>query len=253
MIRKNLSVLAGSILLASNVQAVAVNPAVLGDAQDISTTMGSDMLLLLVDSTTNTTLIYNAGITADAFSAGGNVGFSVDLTTNSNYAGFNANGFALFGITSGSTAYSTIFETYADTGIGLVYASDSISNITFDSIAMRARVSFANAYITLADGNDILSAGNSFNNQFISTTFGGLIQSTGSIAEIFLADNDGDGNVIASNVEVTNNIDGGNIVGVYKLGDTFFVQNTIIPIPASFWFMGSALAGIAAIQRKRQA
>ncbi len=250
MIRKNLSVLAGSILLASGVNAAIVNPAVLAPPADEATTTGSDMLLLLVDSTTSNTLVYNAGITADTLAAGGNVAFSVDLTSNANYAGFNADGYALFGITSGSTAYSTIFETYADTGIGLVYASDSISNIPLDSHIMRGQVTIANFYIALANGNDILSAGNSFNNQFISTQFGGLIQPIGSVTEIFLADNDGDGNVITSNVAIWGNLSGGPLGEVFVLNDTFYVEQ--VPIPASFWFMGSALAGVAVYRSKRK-
>ncbi len=272
MIKKNLGLLAGSILLASGVNAATVNPAVLGAADEPSSTTGSDMLLLLVDSTTSNTLVYNAGITADTLAAGGNVAFSVDLTSNANYAGFNADGYALFGITSGSTAYSTIFETYADTGIGLVYATSAATSIPAGSDTLRPSLNEVNAYIDLANGNDILSAVDSFNNKIISTQFGGMIQSIGSVNNIFSTTTN-DGIVSTTKVYVAGNLSGGNILihpetinTAFVLGNNFYVEGNlsyepepefepeenIVPVPASFWFMGSALAGIAVYRSKRK-
>ncbi len=252
MIKKNLGLLAGSILLASGVNAATVNPAVLGAPDEVSTTTGSDMLLLLVDSTTSNTLVYNAGITADALSAGGNVAFSVDLTTNASYAGFNADGYALFGITSGSTAYNSAspFSSYVDTGIGLVYATSAPANIPAGSDTLRPSLNEVNAYIDLANGNDILSAADSFNNKIISTQFGGMIQSIGSVTEIFFANTDTDGAVSTIAVEVLDNLSGGNIGETFVLGTTFYTEEPV-PVPAAAWLFGTAMLGLSVARRRK--
>ena len=84
MIKKQLSILAGSVLLASGANAAITNS--VGDA-------GSSVLAVLVG--TNGSYVFDAGISAEDLASG--TGFSIDVSSAAGIGTINS--FAVFGIT----------------------------------------------------------------------------------------------------------------------------------------------------------
>ncbi len=237
--KKQLSILAGSVLLASGAHAATVG--VGGNAVAVFDTAGVG------------TYIIDTGVTADALAAGN--GFQIDVSAALAALG-SIDSYAVLGLTTPTATglYNYDSGSYVDVGAGVVYASStgggpavSQNNTVLQTGGVATYLNNANFGLNV-DG----SGGDASGSAAILTGFGGLLNAAGALSGLFVQDSDFTG-LTSSPDAVTILTPTGAIEGVYLDGTTFSataVGSTVVPVPAAAWLFGSALVGLGVVRRR---
>jgi len=240
MIKKQLGVLAGSVLLASGAQSAIV----------------SNNVLAVFVGTGDGTYIVDTGVTASDFAGG--TGFTLDVSAAVAGLGGAIDSYALFGFVDldpgTETAYNYDSGSYVDVGAGLVYASSAPSalgqlSLTNSVAALQAYLDEANFGLnndgTLADAdantNIDLNALNvlagAAGTRQVWTQVNTFTGANGDLQQVTLT-------TPTSALEDVNLI--GSDFTAHALGG-----GPVIPVPAAAWLFGSALVGLGVVRRKK--
>lgn len=228
MIKKQLGLLAGSVLVASSANAAITLD---GNTVAVFNTAGAGSYYQLIP-----------GSTGDSLEAG--TGFSVDVSAATAALGGTIDSFALFAINSNefsaatAPGYNYTEFLYVSEGGGLVFAGDtatSTTNLVAGNDINAIALALANADLG-ANGEG--STGDfdaiAFNAGFLNTGISSVVFNqqtlTGATNAQILGDN---------GVDFTSEITGGNFVV------------TAVPVPAAAWLFGSALLGLGVVRRKK--
>jgi len=226
MIKKQLGLLAGSVMLASTASAAI--------------TLGSDTIVVFNNGTGGTYIELAPGSTGDTLAGG--AGFSIDLTSAVAAIG-SVEGFAVFGLntaeTTGLASYNYDEFLYVAAGGGLVYAGSATAGST--NLAAANAIVDIQSYFDVAnlgfnaDGTAGDADGNGFANSYLQT---------GTSSIIFDEQQAPTGGINSQLVEF-----GGTALTAAVVGGNFEVS--AVPVPAAAWLFGSALLGLGVVRRKR--
>jgi len=226
MIKKQLSILAGSVLLASGANAAITNS--VGDA-------GSSVLAVLVG--TNGSYVFDAGITADQLSSG--IGFSIDTSAATTIG--TIVDFAVFGITSGTEGNGGV-NGYSDAGFGVVSAGASNGAIS-DEFGVFSAVSQVRDYFNAVGTGGVQADGTAGDLDSPAATaasaLGLLIDASTTTGISWLQETSGGGADLSA---VTGPV--ASLVGSE-------LSVAAVPVPAAAWLFGSALLGLGVVRRKK--
>ena len=235
--KKQLSILAGSILLASSAQA----------AITASSGVGVDSSVVLVlEGASGDSFVIDTGIDAGQLAAG--QGFSaIDLSTAIGAVGAIQE-WALFGVLGGtdSSSYDSSIGYYAtDSGVvygGTAAAPTVLANVLVDRDALNDWIGSTSEGVQAGFPADLNA--NAFEAAFGGST--GLLNSaaTGLVYAYRTSGN--------SVVDITGPNDA--VEGISFDGASFAVTNeqqTVIPVPAAAWLFGSALVSLGVVRRKK--
>ena len=229
MIKKQLSILAGSVLLASGANAAITNS--VGDA-------GSSVLAVLVG--TNGSYVFDAGISAEDLASG--TGFSLDVSSAAGIGTINS--FAVFGIT-GATNPDGAVNAYADIGYGVVSAG--ASNTSQDATGVANGAQQVRTYIAAVGAGGFQADGSGGDlDSATASSFWSLLQASGSVAGVTWTRENASNGVDSTLVEITSPSGSG---GVSYDGTT--LSASAVPVPAAAWLFGSALLGLGVVRRKQ--
>ena len=221
MIKKQLGLLAGSVMLASTASAAITLG---GDTIAVFNTAGAGSYYQLVSG-------------SDGDSLAGGAGFSIDISAAQAALGGTIDSFTILAVAGGTDVYNYSEFLYASDGGGLVFAADtatSTTNSAANNKIFNIEGFLANADVGLNgegslgdfDGNanvaDLLASGVSsvvLNTQ----TLGGLTDAV----------------ILGAAPGFTSQIDGLNF------------EVAAVPVPAAAWLFGSALLGLGVVRRKR--
>ena len=233
--KKQLSILAGSVLLASSAQAAITA----GDA-------ATDSSAILVLTGSLGSFVVDTGISAGDLATG--TGFSVSIAGADAAVG-GITGYALFGALAADGGTAALG--YADAGFGYVAAGGANPLLAGDLQGLNDQI---NTYIGNTSAGGFFAAGtlqNLPNNTWAAANT--LVQNAGDVTQIFTSTE----TAVSTDGVVSGPIDilGPNaaVEGAYiGAGDTFNVTNeqTVIPVPAAAWLFGSALVGLGVVRRK---
>ena len=224
MIKKQLSILAGSVLLASGANAAITNS--VGDA-------GSSVLAVLVG--TNGSYVFDAGITADQLSSG--IGFSIDTSAATTIG--TIVDFAVFGITSGTEGNGGV-NGYSDAGFGVVSAGASNGAIS-DEFGVFSAVSQVRDYFNAVGTGGVQADGSAgdLDEATAASALGLLIDASTTTGISWLQETSGGGADLSA---VTGPV--ASLVGSE-------LSVAAVPVPAAAWLFGSALLGLGVVRRKK--
>jgi len=229
MIKKQLGLLAGSVLVASSANAAITLD---GNAVAVFNTAGAGSYYQLV----------GGGNTGDSLEAG--TGFSIDVTAATAALGGTIDSFALFAINSNEFSaasfpgYNYTEFQYVSEGGGLVFAGDTASsttNLKAGNDINAVALAFANADLGFnGEGSTGDFDAIAFNADFLNTGVSGVVFNQQTLTGATNAQLLGSGGV-----DFTSEITGGNFVV------------TAVPVPAAAWLFGSALLGLGVVRRKK--
>lgn len=228
--KKQLSILAGSVLLASSAQALMTSNAV-----------------AVLTNTGGGTFIIDTGVSADALAAG--TGFTLDVSSAVASLG-SIDSYGVFGLLTPTATglYNYDSGSYVDVGAGVVYASGDGGPLTLSQNDVVGATSGVSTYLTNASFgfNADGTPGDADAIAFITTGFGGLLIAAGDSASIFTQDSDFTGaGSLPEEVVITSPA---GLEGVNLVGSTLSVA--AVPVPAAAWLFGSALVGLGVVRRK---
>jgi len=231
MIKKQLGLLAGSVMIASSANAAV---SLGGDAVAVFNTAGAGSYYQIL-----------TGVDGDTLEAGS--GFSVDVSAATAALGGTIDSFALFAINSNefspSTApgYNYSEFLYVSEGGGLVFAGDTATSTT--NLAAGNTINNIEAALGFANlgFNGEGSTGDwdqfAFNDGFLTSGVSSVIfnqQTLTGATNAFVIGSD----AVAG--------------GVLLAGDEGFETfGTAVPVPAAAWLFGSALLGLGVVRRKK--
>lgn len=248
MIKKQLGVLAGSVLMAASANSAIVA----GSA-------GTDSSAILVLSAAGQgAFVIETGLTASDLAAGN--GFSVDISAAATFLGGTIDSYALFGVIGGSgSTYSYTSNSYVEEGAGVVYAGSTEGGVqtsddgTSANAGVRTYISNVLAGGGFAEG----TAGDLDGQTFAGTLYGvGVLNGAGITSSLFAQTiNQASGSSDLSGAIDILNPDAA-VEGAYIDGTNFVVSNfasgpTVVPVPAAAWLFGSALLGLGVVRRKK--
>ena len=227
MIKKQLGLLAGSVLVASSANAAITLD---GNAVAVFNTAGAGSYYQLIH-----------GVTGDSLEAG--TGFSVDVSAATAALGGTIDSFALFAINSSELTgaypgYNYAEFLYVAEGGGLVYAGDTATSTTNlkagnDINAIAQALNFADL-----GANGEGSSGDfdalAFNSGFLNDVATSLVFNQQTLTGATNAQILG-----AGGVDFAVEISGGNFTA------------SAVPVPAAAWLFGSALLGLGVVRRKK--
>ena len=232
MIKKQLGLLAGSVLVASSANAAITLD---GNTLAVFNTAGAGSFYLSVP-----------GSTGDALEAG--TGFSIDISAAAAALGGSIDSFALFAINSNEFSPSsapgynyTEFQ-YVSEGGGLVYAGDTATSTT-NAVA----------------GTAILGLQSFLSDATIGFNGEGTLGDFDANAQVAGYLNSGVTNVIfnqqtltgATNAQVIDITSPFSTVNGVGIEGSNFVATSAVPVPAAAWLFGSALLGLGVVRRKK--
>jgi len=224
MIKKQLGLLAGSVMLASTANAAI--------------TLGNDSLAVFNNVGGGSYYQLVSGSTADALVGG--TGFSVDISAAATALG-SIDSFALIGLatkscdTGANLCYNYVEFTYVEEGGGLVFAGDSAQPQTNGDalVQLGAVTSF------------LLNADLGFNGE------GSLGDADSNASFAAFLNTSATSSVIFNEQTVIQDINSqviGYANGVGIVGSTLVAS--AVPVPAAAWLFGSALLGLGVLRRK---
>jgi hypothetical protein len=233
--KKQLGILAGSVMLASSAQALVTSNAVA-----VFNTAGQGSFII------------DTGVSADDLASG--TGFSIDVSAAIAGLGGSIDSYAVLGLTSATATglYNYDSGSYVDVGAGVVYASSTggpalSQNNTALTTGLVATYLGNASFGANAEG----TAGDADGSAAITTGFGGLLNAAGAVTGIFVQDSDFTGASSSPDaVAITSPAAGAG--GVSLEGATFSATapGAVIPVPAAAWLFGSALVGLGVVRRK---
>jgi len=239
MIKKQLSVLAGSVLVAAG-----ANAAIVGGASGVDSSA-----ILVLNTAGQGSYVYDTGITAGDLASG--TGFSIDISAGIAALGGSVDAFAVFGTLGGTSnvySYAAGYN-YVDVNGGVVYTSTAPSadqvnlSLLNNTNAVRDYINSVAAGGLFADGNP-----GDLDAEVINSVFG-LLTGSGLVANVYtqtlLAGEDATGSTQL--VEITS--PAGSQLGAYLDGPTGNATSAV-PVPAAAWLFGSALLGLGVVRRK---
>ena len=218
MIKKQLGLLAGSVLVASSANAAITLD---GNAVAVFNTAGAGSYYQLIP-----------GVTGDSLEAG--TGFSVDVSAATAALGGTIDSFAMFALNSpefsaGSyPGYNYTEFLYVSEGGGLVYAGDTATSTT--NLVAVNEIFGINAFLAYANLG--------FNGE-------GSLGDFDSIAYVAQYLNSGQFSIIFNQQTLTGATNSQALSGPYTFGPP-------IPIPTTAWLFGSALAGLLVSKKKHK-
>ena len=223
--KKQLSILAGSLVLASGANAALdLN----GNALAVFSSAGQGAFFV------------DLGVTGDDLAAG--TGFSVDISAATAALGGSIDSYAILAVASGANTYNYTEFLYVDVGGGLVTAG-ALGGTNLANINQTNEISnfLANANLG-ANGEGSLGDFDGF------AVVNGLL--TSGLSSLVLNAQTLGGAVAPTPIAIT--APGGAQEGVYIDGTTFNATGvaTVVPVPAAAWLFGSALVGLGVVRRK---
>ena len=228
MIKKQLGLLAGSVLVASSANAAITLD---GNTVAVFNTAGAGSFYQLVP-----------GSTGDSLEAGS--GFSIDVSAATAALGGTIDSFALFAINSNEFSaasfpgYNYTEFQYVSEGGGLVFAGGtavSTTNLVAGNDINAIALALANADLGLnGEGSTGDFDAIAFNTGFLNTGVSSVIFNQQTLTGATNAQVLG-----AGGVDFTSEITGGSFVV------------TAVPVPAAAWLFGSALLGLGVVRRKK--
>lgn len=229
--KKQLSILAGSVLLASSANAAL-------------TDTDSAAVLVLVGA--NGSFAYDTGLTSGQLAGG--QGFSLDVSAGLGSVGA-LSGYALFGTLACDDPACAGTNGYADAGLGFVAASNA--GVSIGSGDVSSTLQAIDNYINfLAGGGFGAQANGTFGDADTQAALvnNGLI--VNGVNQLFTSTESDTNNDLSPSGPIPIVDPGGALEGVYLDGNTFNVTNAAIPVPAAAWLFGSALVGLGVVRRK---
>ena len=228
MIKKQLGVLAGSVMLATSANAALVGGNGLTDSSAV-----------LVLST--------AGNGAFIVDVTGQIGsdFSIDLTAATAALGGTIDQFALFQNIGGtSNVYSSALTGYIDVNGGVIYAGETAGTTLAGNDLVSTQSSIQSFIGGAAEGFNAEGTAGDLDGTSVGTAaFGtGLFTSSGSVANVYQQTLVDASDAVLSQVGAagyTASIDGATFTA------------SAVPVPAAAWLFGSALLGLGVVRRKK--
>ncbi len=223
--KKQISVLAGSLLAAAGSQAITVG----GDVLAVFSTAGAGTFYQVVDTTADL-------LTGD--------GFSVDVSAAAAFLGGTIESFAVIAIADGTNTYNYSEFIYVDNGGGLITAGApaASTNLALGNQIFNIEAFLANATL---GGNGEGSLGDFDGNANVAS-----LLTSGATGLAFNQFTLGSGTA-ASALSITSPAGSGS---VELVGTTFSATGVggpnPVPVPAAAWLFGSALLGLGVVRRK---
>jgi len=221
MIKKQLGLLAGSVMLASTASAAITLG---GDTIAVFNTVGAGSYYQLV-----------SGSNGDSLAAG--TGFSIDITAAQAALGGTIDSFTILAVAGGTDVYNYSEFLYVSDGGGLVFAADTATSTTNSAAANK----IFNVEGFLANANAGLNGEGSLGDFDSNANVADLLES--GVSSVVL------------NTQTTGGSTNAVILGAAPgftssiVGSDF--QVTAVPVPAAAWLFGSALLGLGVVRRKR--
>ena len=244
--KKQLSILAGSVLLASSANA-AITPANI-DTSFGGVSTGSSAILVLLSGAGS--YVFDTGISADDLSSG--TGFSLDVSSALGDLG-SIDHYAVIGITSGVTSfdYDPGVYDYVDAGLGVVYAGSAAGTVTPNGSNLNTYLNNLANYITTVQAGGFFANGLAGDFDEEPNVLGTQIIASGLTGSVFWQQSGPSRGAAPTQGEVTITAPLG-LEGVNLTGTQFTVEaaGTVIPVPAAAWLFGSALVGLGVVRRK---
>ena len=229
MIKKQLGLLAGSVLVASSANAAI--------------SLGSDTLAVFNTAGAGSYYQLVSGSSAGDLVAG--TGFSVDISAAASALGGSIDSFALFAVdATGAGTYNYDEGLYVSAGGGLVYAGAAASSTT--NLAATNTINSIQAFLSLADLG--LNGEGSDGDFDADANVAGFLNS--GVSSVILNAQQATGfSTVASTIDFTN---AGAQAGAYIDGSTSTLNaSSAVPVPAAAWLFGSALLGLGVVRRKK--
>lgn len=238
--KKQLSVLAGSVLLASGANALTVG----GDVLAVFNTAGSGSFYQFT------------GVTAADLASG--TGFSIDVSAAQTALGGTIESYALIGLLDGDgtgafvngagQTFNYDEGVYVENNGGLITAGSVADAAATDNTNAGNRIFAIEAFLT----NAVLGAnGEGSLGDFDSNANVASLLTSGVNAVVLNAQQEVGFSTAPSVIEITSPT--GAIAGLSLTGTTFAATGeatTVIPVPAAAWLFGSALVGLGVVRRK---
>ena len=236
--KKQISVLAGSMLAAAGSQALVVG----GDVLAVFNTAGAGSFYQVVDTTAS--LLSGDGFSVDVSAAAAALGGSIESFALIAIAGDQQVG----GLTNGSYNYTEFVYVLNDGGLvtaGGVADAGASSNAVAQNRIFQIEAFLENATLGL-NGEGTLG-------DFDAASAVASLLTSGATTVVLNAQNGGQVDSSGSTTPTTLDITAPSGLGGLVLDGTTFSAtgvSTVIPVPAAAWLFGSALLGLGVVRRK---